>query len=1162
MAKAGRWVYFFGNGKADGTGEQKELLGGKGAGLAEMTRIGLPVPPGFTITTTACDVFNQRAGKWPDGLEAQVRLNMKKMERAAGKKFGDPKKPLLVSVRSGAARSMPGMMETILNLGLNDATVEGLAKAASNRRFALDAYRRLIMMYGSTAKGVKRELFDRAFEEIKDTRTKARLRRGSDERILDTDADAEELSDLITQFKAIYFAHTGSSFPQDPFEQLKGAVDAVFNSWMAEKAVTYRRVERITGLKGTAVNVCQMVFGNMGDDSGTGVCFTRDPSTGAAEFYGDLLINAQGEDVVAGIRTPIHLSELHRLMPEVYDQLEAVRAILEVHYKDMQDLEFTIEQGTLYMLQCRTGKRSPQAAFKIAVDQATKGLLTRGQAAKLVSKRYLPKRYGDAATGPIITKDEAIQRIAAVDIERLFYPVLDPQLSHDDLSRRLLGEGVGAVPGAAAGEIAFSAEEAEERAKAGAKVILVRRETSPEDVGGMHVAAGILTATGGKTSHAAVVARGWGKCCIVGCDGLKISYSDKKMTLGGRTVRQGEFITLDGNSGRIYEGEIRLARPHAPPEFDTLLTWCDNKRRLRVRANADTPMDAIKAVELGAEGIGLCRTEHMFFDPSQPQRIRAMREMILASDEQARKRALDKLLPYQVDDFEGIFRAMNGRPVTIRLIDPPLHEFLPGRDNPQGVQAVVEELNGPLREELSRVSLWDVDARRSIESRLVTAEDIHHRVDALHEANPMLGHRGCRLCITFPEILDMQVGAIIEAAARCVADGVRVFPEIMIPLSIDPLELRILIERTRYVADHIIAERGIKLEYLVGTMVETPRAAITAGSMAEAAEFFSFGTNDLTQLTMGLSRDDAARFLQDYLSRSQAATTEPRTAFGGPNTTSGQPPLTNVGMGSAHRGADVFGAIPAFGGHTLGTVDPGAATSNLPQDGPHVVPGVAPNGRGRDAVRAKRKRGAVAPAGTFPPADLVGPIFADDPFQTLDAVGVGALVRKACEDGRATNKRIKLGICGEHGGDPKSIHFCEEVGLDYVSCSPFRVPIARLAAAQAVIAGQLGRPVQSRDRKLPTRPGGVVSRPRPAAKKAARSSAAAKSKKHRRRRARKTTGGLAALAKTRTQNKRRAKARAKAGRSGAVPSGGRTKGVKPPRKKTNRRAAPRQLALA
>lgn len=949
MATSQRWTYFFGNGKADGKSDQKDLLGGKGAGLAEMTRIGLPVPGGFTITTQACDVYNQRGQKWPTGLEKQVRQMLVRLERCCKKKLGDANDPLLVSVRSGAARSMPGMMETVLNLGLNDESVEGLANVSGNRRFALDAYRRLIMMYGSTAKGIEREHFDEAFDELKQARTAPRLNKSAGEKIEDTDVNAVEMEELVGQFKAIYQQHANEEFPQNPFEQLRGAISAVFDSWMLDKAITYRKVENITDLKGTAVNICQMVFGNMGDDCGTGVCFTRDPSTGESVFYGDLLINAQGEDVVSGVRTPLRLDRLKDLMPDVYQQLEAVRVILEVHYKDMQDLEFTIERNKLYMLQCRTGKRSPQAAFKIAVDQATKGLMPASVSQKLVKKKYLPAKYASAATKAIISRDEAIFRIEPVDIERLFFPVLDPDLLESDLSDRLMGEGIGAVPGAACGEIAFSAGEAEAKAVQGVDVILVRKETSPEDVGGMHASAGILTATGGKTSHAAVVARGWGKCCIVGCDKLEINYIEKTLKLGYRTLYEGDSISLDGNTGRIYEGQFDLVRPDAPDEYNTLMGWCDDRRRMKVRANADTPSDALRAIELGAEGIGLCRTEHMFFDPSEPQRLTAMREMILADSQQDRRAALDKLLPFQREDFEGIFAAMSGMPVTVRLLDPPLHEFLPQNDNPEGQQKVVDEINRDFEEDVANHSHDDDQIQKGIQKRRVTVEDVARRVEYLHESNPMLGHRGCRLCITYPEILEMQVRAIIEAAIECSKRGTKVFPEIMIPLSIDDKELSILVDRTRAVADAIIKEHGSKLRYLVGTMVETPRAAILAERMAGVAEFFSFGTNDLTQTTMALSRDDAGRFLPDYV--------------------------------------------------------------NEDKDN----------------------------------------IFVDDPFQSIDEDGVGMLMQWAVTHGRKGRRDLKLGVCGEHGGDLKSIQFCEQIGLDYVSCSPFRVPVARLAAARATI---------------------------------------------------------------------------------------------------------------
>ncbi len=908
MAK--KFVYFFGGGKAEGRGDQKELLGGKGAGLAEMTEIGLPVPGGFTVTVEACEHFHKNDESWPAGMEKEVRQNLAKLEKLAGKKLGDPKDPLLVSVRSGAARSMPGMMETILNLGLNDKSVAGLAEATKNPRFAYDSYRRFLQMYSTVVVGLSKETLEEKLHHLKQ-----RLGVTSD-----VDVPADALRELCGEFKNFFRQQTGKDFPQDPWEQLRGAINAVFHSWNADKAVTYRRVEKITNLKGTAVNICQMVFGNLGDDSGTGVCFTRNPSTGENEFYGDMLINAQGEDVVAGIRTPLKLSDLGDLMPEVYEQLEAVRAMLEIHYGDMQDLEFTIERGKLYMLQCRAWKRTPAAAFRIAVEQATQPILSKSEAAKLVKKRYLPARYAKAATQPVISKSQAVMRVTAADIERLFYPIISADIGADELKRRRIAEGINAVPGAAAGRVVFTAREAEEFAANGDKVILVRKETSPEDVGGMQAAVGILTQTGGKTSHAAVVARGWGKCCIVGCDALSIDYGQKRMQVNGKTITQGDFLTLDGTAGHVYLGEFKLVAPKPPKEFATLMEWADKRRTLRVRTNSDTPADSRRAVELGAEGIGLCRTEHMFF--STHERQLAIQEMIMAQTREQRVAALDRLLPFQREDFIGIFEAMDGKPVTIRLIDPPLHEFVP--KSPEQAAA------------LSAVTGYAVD-------------DILKRAEALHEANPMLGHRGCRLCITYPEILDMQVRAIIEAAVACAKKKIDVQPEIMIPLTIDAKELALLTRRTREVADAILTQHKVKLNYLVGTMIETPRAALTADRVAEVAEFFSFGTNDLTQMTMGLSRDDAGRFLPEYCDHNRSA------------------------------------------------------------------------------------------------------VFADDPFQTLDEPGVGQLVEMAISKGRATARKLKVGICGEHGGDPTSVDFCHRAGMDYVSCSPPRVPIARLAAAQAAI---------------------------------------------------------------------------------------------------------------
>ena len=885
-----KYVYFFGAGKAEGDGAMKDLLGGKGAGLAEMTRIGLPVPAGFTITTECCDYYLKHDQRYPGSLRAEVKKNLTRLERVTKKKLGDAKDPLLVSVRSGSARSMPGMMETILNLGLNSKSVEALARNTKNERFAWDAYRRFVQMYSTVVIGLPKEELEEKLRAMK-------TRRGVKD---DTQVPAEGWRELVNEYKQHFKARTSKDFPEDPEEQLWGAIGAVFGSWNAEKAVTYRRVERITGSLGTAVNVVQMVFGNIGDNSGTGVCFTRDPSTGEKTFYGDFLINAQGEDVVAGIRTPMHLTEMARLMPKVYKQLEKVRTLLEKHYRDMQDMEFTVEEGKLYMLQTRVGKRTPTATFKMAVDMAKEGL---------------------------ISKEEALERIKSEDIERLFYPVIDPSTPKAELAKRKMATGINAVPGAAVGKAVFSAEEAELMAAKGEKVILVRRETSPEDVGGMFVAQGIVTATGGKTSHAAVVARGWGKCCIVGCEQLDIDYATKTASANGRKIRQGDWMTLDGNEGAVYEGEVKLSTPKLPGAFSVLMGWADGVRRLGVRTNADTPHDAKKAREMGAEGIGLVRTEHMFFkDFDQPEksldRQLAIQEMIVADSQQARRKALAKLLPYQRRDFIGIFKEMDGYPVTIRLLDPPLHEFVPHDREKQ--------------EELAKKIGVDV-------------EIVARRVEQLHESNPMLGHRGCRLCITYPEILEMQVQAIIEAAVECKREGIKVFPEIMHPLVMDKKELQILADATHRVAGDIIRKSGVKLEYSVGTMIEVPRAAILGGEIAEIAEFFSFGTNDLTQMGMGLSRDDAGRFLPDYVDEKKAG------------------------------------------------------------------------------------------------------IFANDPFQSLDTQGVGQLMRWCIERGRATRPKLKIGICGEHGGEAASVKFCHQVGLDYVSASPYMVPIARLAAAQAVI---------------------------------------------------------------------------------------------------------------
>src|ERR1700690_3495707 len=885
-----KYVYFFGAEKAEGNGEMKELLGGKGAGLAEMTRIGLPGPAGFTITTETSDYYPQHGKKNPKELRAEASKNIARLEKLTKKKLGDAKDPLLVSVRSGSAKSMPGMMETILNLGLNNQSVEGLAKATGNARFAYNAYRRFVQMYSSVVIGLPKE----------DLESRLRGMKKSLGVTDDTQVPADGWRQLVGEYKAYFKQKTGKDFPEDPEEQLWGAIGAVFNSWMGEKAVTYRRVEKITGLLGTAVNVVQMVFGNTGEESGTGVCFTRDPSTGEKKFFGDFLLNAQGEDVVAGIRTPLHLSELKNLMPKAYKQLERAREKPEKHYRDMQDMEFTIESGTLYMLQTRNGKRSPGAAFQIAVDMANEGL---------------------------IKVEEALERIKAEDVERLFYPVLDAKLGRSELASRKIASGINAVPGAAVGKVVFTAEDAEHWAAKGEKVILVRRETSPEDVGGMYVAQGILTATGGKTSHAAVVARGWGKCCIVGAEKIDIEAEKKTMSVDGHVVREGDWITLDGGDGTVYSGQFDLGRPSPPKPYATLMKWADQHRKIGVRTNADTPHDARLAREMGAEGIGLCRTEHMFFKDFKPteksaDRQLAIQQMILADNSEARRKALDKLLPFQRRDFIGIFEAMEGLPVTIRLIDPPLHEFVP---HDEAKQAELARKIG------------------------ISPEAVARRVEQLHEANPMLGHRGCRLAITYPEILEMQVRAIIEAAIDCQQRKIKVLPEIMIPLTLDKKELKILDTATRNVADAIIKESKVKLEYLVGTMIELPRAALLADKIAEVAEFFSFGTNDLTQTTMGLSRDDAGRFLPEYVDQTKPT------------------------------------------------------------------------------------------------------IFKKDPFQTLDVAGVGMLIKWAIKNGRATRPKLKIGICGEHGGDAESVKFCHTAGMNYVSASPFRVPIARLAAAKAVI---------------------------------------------------------------------------------------------------------------
>ncbi len=870
-------IYYFGRTKAEGTKEMKALLGGKGANLAEMTSIGLPVPPGFTITTETCAEYNEGGGKLPSGLLEDVHENVALLEQETGKQFGSETDPLLLSVRSGAAVSMPGMMDTVLNLGLTDRALEGLAKVSGNRRFAADAYRRLINMFGDVVMGVAHEKFEAEFERIK---SKYGV-------MLDTELGEEGLEELISAYKEVYQKHTGEVFPQDPFLQLEKAIEAVFKSWNIPRAVKYRQIHEITGLLGTAVNVQTMAFGNMGEDSGTGVAFTRNPATGENKFYGEFLVNAQGEDVVAGIRTPQPVEEMQAWRPEIYEQLLKNKDILEQHYQEMEDFEFTIERGTLYMLQTRTGKRTGFAAVKIAVDMVREGL---------------------------IGKTIAVQRVPPNDLNQLLLPTFDPQAQ-----REVLAKGLPASPGAASGKLAFTASEAVNRSEKGETVLLVRKETSPEDVSGMHLAAGILTSTGGMTSHAAVVARGWGKCCVAGAGALRIDESRKTVTVNGRTFTDQDVLSIDGSTGEVMVGDVPRREPELSGDFATLMEWADEFRTLVVRTNADTPEDAARAREFGAQGIGLCRTEHMFFDPD---RITAMRGMILASEQSARRSALEKLLPYQRKDFEGIFKAMEGLPVTVRLLDPPLHEFLPQDAAAQAELAKVLE---------------------------VSPDSIKARVTQLHETNPMLGHRGCRLSITYPEILEMQVTAITEAAINCRQNNIDARPEIMIPLVGTAKELLILRDKVVSTMAAVKEAKGYSeaLEIPVGTMIEIPRAALTADEVAQYADFFSFGTNDLTQMTYGFSRDDINTFLPDYLEQE---------------------------------------------------------------------------------------------------------VFERDPFQSLDTRGVGQLIEMSAKKGRAVKASLKLGICGEHGGDPASIAFCHQVGLDYVSCSPFRVAVARLAAAQAALA--------------------------------------------------------------------------------------------------------------
>ena len=883
-----KYVYFFAANQSEGKAEMKNLLGGKGANLAEMCNIGIPVPPGFTLSTEVCTAYYDNNRNYPEGLEAEVKEAIAKTEKVLGKKFGDPNDPLLFSVRSGARVSMPGMMDTVLNLGINDEITEGLAKLSGNPRFAWDSFRRFVQMYGDVVLDLKpqnkedEDPFEVIIEAKKEARGVA----------LDTDLSTEDLKELVAEFKVAIKEATGHDFPEDPMEQLWGAVGAVFGSWMNDRAIRYRALNSIPAEWGTAVNVQSMVYGNMGDDCSTGVAFTRDPATGQKDFYGEYLVNAQGEDVVAGIRTPQPINDstksdpthttLEELMPQPYADLVDIYHKLEQHYKDMQDIEFTIQQGKLWMLQTRNGKRTAEAAVRIAVEMVQEGL---------------------------IDKNTAIKRVAAEQLDHLLHPMFDPKAA-----KNVIATGLPASPGAATGKIVFHADEAEEWVEKGEDVVLVRIETSPEDIGGMHVAKGILTARGGMTSHAAVVARGMGTCCVAGCGAIEINYRAKTMTVNGKVYNEGDWISLDGSKGEVIEGKVPTIDPELSGNFGTLMSWADEVRHINVRTNADTPHDAEVARNFGAEGIGLCRTEHMFFEGD---RIKAVREMILADDEVGRRKALAKLLPYQRDDFYGIFKAMHDLPVTVRTLDPPLHEFLPHDDDNQQVMA--DEMG-------------------------ITLEEVKAKVEALHEFNPMLGHRGCRLGVTYPEITEMQARAIIEAACDLTKEGINVFPEIMIPLIGTKAELKDQKTVVVSTAKKVMEEKGVEVNYMVGTMIEIPRAALTANEVAEEAEFFSFGTNDLTQMAFGYSRDDAGTFLKEYMAKG---------------------------------------------------------------------------------------------------------ILLDDPFQTLDQSGVGQLVEIGVQRGRQTKPDLKVGICGEHGGDPRSVVFCHKVGMNYVSCSPYRVPIARLAAAQA-----------------------------------------------------------------------------------------------------------------
>ncbi len=881
---ADKLVYFFGNGKAEGSAKDKVLLGGKGANLAEMTNIGLPVPPGFTISTECCAAYYKAGQKFPEGLTAQIDANIALLESSSGKKLGDVKNPLLVSCRSGAAVSMPGMMDTVLNIGLTEKMVGPLAQASGNPRFVWDAWRRLINMFGDTVMGVDHHHFEHELSAVK---AKRKVK-------LDTDLDVEGLQEVCSRYLKVYEKQTKEKFPSDPRDQILKSVQAVFQSWMSPRAIKYRQINEISGLAGTAVNVQAMVFGNMGDDCATGVCFTRDPSTGENVFYGEFLVNAQGEDVVAGIRTPLEIVKMGDFLPDAYAELLRVKDILEKHFRDVQDMEFTVEHNTFYMLQTRNGKRTAQAAVRCAVEMVQEKL---------------------------IDQNTAILRVDPASLDQLLHPSLDPKAKRDQVAK-----GLPASPGAAVGTLAFTAEEAEARHANGEKVLLVRKETSPEDIGGMQTAVGILTSTGGMTSHAAVVARGMGKPCVAGCGALDIDAKAGTITVISADGKKRKFtrkdtLSLDGGTGAVFAGAVPTVKPAVSGDFGKLMGWADATRKLLVRTNADTPNDARVAREFGAQGIGLCRTEHMFFEGD---RIIAVREMILADNEKDRRAALKKLLPYQKKDFVGIFKAMDGLPVTIRLLDPPLHEFLPHEEKNQ--RQMARQMKIPL-------------------------EKVKRRVAELHEANPMLGFRGCRLAVVFPEIQEMQVRAIFQAAVEVAGKGVKVLPEIMIPIVNTVKELEFLLPKVHDVAKEVFAKAARKVDYKVGTMIEIPRAALTAEKIAKEAEFFSFGTNDLTQLTFGFSRDDVASFVPRYVEL-------------------------------------------------------------------EILPKA--------------------------------------PFNSLDQEGVGELIKMAVAKGRGARPDLKVGICGEHGGDPSSVEFCHRVGLNYVSCSPYRVPIARLAAAQAAVKERTG----------------------------------------------------------------------------------------------------------